>query len=333
MTMRCTVLGAGSWGTALAIQLARKGHPVALWDHKPARCEAINDGRRNPDYLRDIPLPDTLRGEPDLARALHGAELVVPVVPSHALRAVMTEAAPHLPADAIISCATKGIEDDTLQPMHAVLEQVLPDAHDRITVLSGPSFAAEVGKGLPTAVVIAGPDAPSRAAAEAFHGSGFRAYHSHDVVGACVGGSLKNVMAIACGVSDGIGLGANARAAIITRGLAEITRLAQKMGADPLTMMGLAGMGDLVLTCTGDLSRNRRVGLGLGAGKTLDDILAELGQVAEGVITARSAKRLGDKLGVELPITAQVYALLYEDKPARLALGELLGRERKAERG
>jgi len=185
---------------------------------------------------------------------------------------------------------------------------------------------------MPTAVAIAGPDDAAHIAADAFHGDAFRAYHTQDIVGTCIGGSLKNVMAIACGVSDGIGLGANARAAIITRGLAEITRLAVAMGADPLTMMGLAGMGDLVLTCTGDLSRNRRVGLALGSGRTLDDILTELGEVAEGVITARSARNLGHKIGVELPITEQVYALLYQGKPAPIAMVELLGRARTSER-
>jgi glycerol-3-phosphate dehydrogenase (NAD(P)+) len=333
LTLPCTVLGAGSWGSALAIQLARRGHEVALWDHRPERCEAINKTRKNPDYLRDCELPDSLYGEPDLQKAVAHGRLLVPVVPSHALRAVMTEAAPHVVQGTVICCATKGIEDSSLQPMHAVLELTLgADHHRNICVLSGPSFALEVGNGMPTAVVIAGEDVPAHLAAEAFHGSGFRAYHTEDVVGACIGGSLKNVMAIACGVSDGIGLGSNARAAIITRGLAEITRLAVAMGANPLTMMGLAGMGDLVLTCTGDLSRNRRVGLGLGAGKTLPDILEELGQVAEGVITARSAKKLGEKLGVDLPITEQVYALLYENKPAEEALQDLLGRRRKAER-
>jgi glycerol-3-phosphate dehydrogenase (NAD(P)+) len=201
-----------------------------------------------------------------------------------------------------------------------------------VCVLSGPSFAADVARGLPTAVVIAGADRPAHVAAEAFHGDAFRAYHTEDVVGACIGGSLKNVMAIACGVADGIGLGSNARAAIITRGLAEITRLAVAMGANPLTMMGLAGMGDLVLTCTGDLSRNRRVGLALGAGRSLDEILVELGEVAEGVLTTRSARALGRKVGVELPITEQVHALLFDGKPAAIAIVELLNRERKPER-
>jgi glycerol-3-phosphate dehydrogenase (NAD(P)+) len=206
------------------------------------------------------------------------------------------------------------------------------DAAGRVSLLYGPSFALEVARGLPTAVVVAGPDEASRVAAEAFHGDLFRTYHTDDTVGVCVGGSLKNVMAIACGVSDGLGLGNNARAAIITRGLAEITRVAVAMGANPLTLMGLAGIGDLVLTCTGNLSRNRRVGLALGQGRTLAQVLEEIGEVAEGVTTASSAYKLAARLGVEVPITAQVHAMLYEDKPAVQGLMELVGRPRRAER-
>ena len=199
------------------------------------------------------------------------------------------------------------------------------------SLLYGPSFALEVATDKPTAVVIAGPESAADWAAKAFHGGSFRTYQSDDVVGVCIGGSLKNVMAIACGVSDGVGLGANARAALITRGLAEVTRLAVAMGANPLTMMGLAGMGDLVLTCTGNLSRNRRVGLALGEGRRLQSILDELGEVAEGVKTTKSAYHLSKRLGVELPITREVFALLYEGKPATLALQDLLGRDRRAE--
>jgi glycerol-3-phosphate dehydrogenase (NAD(P)+) len=203
---------------------------------------------------------------------------------------------------------------------------------ERLSVLYGPSFAMEVAQGLPTAVVVAGEEKGAHIAAEAFHGDLFRAYHTEDVVGVCIGGSLKNVMAIACGVSDGLGLGANARAGIITRGLAEVTRLAVAMGANPLTLMGLAGIGDLVLTCTGNLSRNRRVGLALGEGRTLEQVLTELGEVAEGVTTASSAHKLANKLGVEMPITHQVHAMLHEGKPAVQAVMELMGRQRRAER-
>ncbi len=329
--MRCTVLGAGSWGTALAIQLARVGHDTVLWDRHPERCAVMNSEHRNPRYLKQISLPANLRAVPDLREATAHAELLVPVVPSHALRSVLSDAKEAVSPDQLVCCATKGIEDDTLVTMFDVCGDVL-GGPERVSMLYGPSFALEVARGLPTAVVVAGAQAAAQPAADAFHGDLFRAYHTEDVVGVCVGGSIKNVMAIACGVSDGLGLGSNARAGIITRGLAEITRLAVAMGAEPLTMMGLAGIGDLVLTCTGDLSRNRRVGLALGQGRTLASILEELGEVAEGVTTASSAHKLASRLGVEMPITEQVHALLYEDKPAQLALMALMGRERRAER-
>jgi glycerol-3-phosphate dehydrogenase (NAD(P)+) len=329
--MRCTVLGGGSWGTALAVQLARVGHDTVLWERDPARCEAINRDHLNPRYLKGEPLPRSLRADPDLAAVVARAELLVPVLPSHVLRGVLERARPHLPADAWVCCATKGIEDDTLVTMDRVCAEAL-GVPERTSLLSGPSFALEVARGLPTAVVVAGPDEASKVAADAFHGDLFRSYHTDDAVGVCVGGSLKNVMAIACGVSDGLGLGHNARAAIITRGLAETTRLAVAMGANPMTMMGLAGLGDLVLTCTGNLSRNRRVGLALGQGRTLAQVLEELGEVAEGVTTASSAFKLAARLGVEVPITAQVHAMLYQDKPAVQGLMELVGRPRRAER-
>lgn len=334
MTLPCSVLGGGSWGTALAVQLARQGHETVLWDRNPERCEVINREHRNPRYLKTERLPETLRATPDLAEAVARAELLVPVVPSHALREVMEASLPHLRPVATLCCATKGIEEERLVTMYDLLVDMLPaDLKRSVCLLYGPSFALEVVRGLPTAVVVAGPDLPAHVAAEAFHGDSFRAYHTEDVVGVCIGGSIKNVMAIACGVSDGLGLGSNARAAIITRGLAEITRLAVAMGAQPLTLMGLAGIGDLVLTCTGDLSRNRRVGLALGQGRTLDDILTELGEVAEGVTTTRSAAALARQVGVEMPITEQMHALLFEGKPVQRALADLLGRERKHERG
>ena len=250
------------------------------------------------------------------------------------MREVFTQAAPHLDAHAIVCSAAKGIENKTYDTMSDVLTEVLPERlHDRICALSGPSFAAEVARDMPTAVVVAGRDEiATHRVASAFHGSKFRVYHSEDLVGVQIGGALKNIMAIACGISDGMGLGDNARAGIITRGLAEITRVGVAKGANPLTFSGLAGLGDLVLTCTGDLSRNRRVGLALGGGKTLTQILDELGQVAEGVKTARSAFNLAGRLDVELPITEQIYRILYEDKPAAEAMMDLLARRRKAER-
>jgi len=332
MSTRCTVLGAGSWGTALAVHLGRQGHDVVVWDRNPDRCAAMNRDRRNPRYIKDVPLPDTLRAEPDLHAAVAHAQVLVPVVPSHALRDVSQRAAPSIADDAVVCCATKGIEEGSGDTMAQVLSETLAESHqDRISMLYGPSFALELGQGLPTAIVCAGHGQARERAIEAFHGGSLRVYASDDVIGVCVGGSVKNVMAIACGVSDGVGLGANARAALITRGLAEITRLAVALGANPLTMAGLAGMGDLVLTCTGNLSRNRRVGLALGEGRTLDDILDELGEVAEGVVTARSTRDLAHRLGVEMPITEQVCALLYDGKPAQQALMDLMGRRRKQE--
>lgn len=329
--MRCTVVGGGSWGTALAVQLARVGHDTRLWDRNPDRCDAMNRDHRNPRYLKEVTLPAGLVATPDLRGSVRHAELLVPVVPSHALREVLRSVKDEVRPDQIVCCATKGIEDDTLTTMFDVCAGEL-GRPERISVLYGPSFALEVAQGLPTAVVVAGVEESAHEAAEAFHGDLFRAYHTEDVVGVCVGGSIKNVMAIACGVSDGLGLGSNARAGIITRGLAEITRLAVAMGANPLTLMGLAGIGDLVLTCTGNLSRNRRVGLALGQGRTLQAILDELGEVAEGVTTASSAHKLANKLGVEMPITHQVHAMLHEGKPAVQAVMDLMGRQRRAER-
>ncbi len=332
--MKCAVIGAGSWGTALAMQLARCGHEVRQWDRDPERAARSQAERENSRYLPGLPFPDGMAVTGELAEALDGAALVVSVVPSQVTRAVAAEVAPLLAPEAVVCCASKGVEADTLCTMHEVLEQVLsPELHRRSCVLSGPSFAAEVARDLPTAVVVAGRDEVATAAvADAFHGSHFRVYHSDDVVGVELGGALKNVMAIACGIIDGAGLGMNARAALITRGLAEITRLAVARGAHPLTMAGLAGCGDLVLTATGNLSRNRRVGLGLGRGEALPAILEELGQVAEGVVTTRSAYELGRSAGVEMPITEQMYRVLYEALPVQEALYNLLERRRRAER-
>ncbi|MCB9744020.1 MAG: NAD(P)-dependent glycerol-3-phosphate dehydrogenase [Alphaproteobacteria bacterium] len=331
--MRCAVVGSGSFGTALGMQLGRCGHEVHVWDHRPERAAAHEAARENRRYLPGFRFPDNMHVTGDLALALEGAQLVVAVVPSQSMREVMREAGPLMAENAIVCSAAKGVEQGTLHTMDELLQEALP-AHlrDRVCAISGPSFAAEVARNMPTAVVVAGRDEiATHRVAGAFHGSAFRVYHSKDIVGVEVGGAIKNVMAIACGVADGMGMGLNARAAIITRGLAEITRLAVAKGADPLTLAGLAGMGDLVLTCTGDLSRNRRVGLALGQGRTLAEILEELGQVAEGVKTTRSARELGGRLGVELPITEQVYKIIYEEKPPPEALADLMGRSRKAE--
>ena len=332
--MRCAVIGAGSWGTALAMQLARAGNEVKMWSRTESAASTIEQARENLRYLPGIRLPENIRVSSNMADVLEGAALVVVVIPSQFLRNIMGEAGPLIDSQAVICCASKGVENGSLMTMHEVLVDVLPSClHAKICALAGPSFAREVAESRPTAVVVAGEsEDAAHIVAEAFHAGAFRVYHTDDMVGAELGGALKNVIAIACGVADGIGAGLNARAALITRGAAEIGRLAVRLGANPMTMAGLAGMGDLVLTCTGDLSRNRRVGLGLGEGKSLQEILDELGQVAEGVRTAQSARNLGLRAEVDMPITEEVYSMLYEDKPVPEALRDLLGRERKAER-
>ncbi|MBM4389548.1 MAG: NAD(P)-dependent glycerol-3-phosphate dehydrogenase [Deltaproteobacteria bacterium] len=331
--MNVAVIGAGSWGTALAIQAARVGHRARLWDHNTERAEVMQAERQNARYLPGLDFPEAMTVTGHMEHALDDADVCIEAVPSTALRSILPELARALPRSAPVVCATKGIEVDTLYTMDEVLGQGLPPRQP-LVMLGGPSFAREVASGMPTAVVVASRDAvANHAAAEALHGGFFRVYDTDDVVGVELGAALKNVMAIACGVSDGAGLGTNARAALITRGLAEISRVAMKRGANPLTMMGLAGLGDLVLTCTGDLSRNRRVGLGLGKGRSLREVLDELGQVAEGVVTARSAWQLAQREAVEMPITEQVYAMLYEDKPVGEVLRDLAGRGRRAERG
>jgi glycerol-3-phosphate dehydrogenase (NAD(P)+) len=331
--MRTAVVGAGSWGTALANLLAGKGHSVALWVHDPKRARALAKMRENSEYLPGFPLAPGIDPTGDLAEALDRSELIVEVVPSHAVREVMSRASRWLTAGSPLVTASKGIENGTLCTMTEVLEQVLPSAlHPSLCVLSGPSFAREVSLGLPTAVSVASrqPEV-ARAVQAAFTTSFFRAYTSDDVVGVQLGGSLKNVIAIAAGISDGLGCGANSRAALITRGLAEISRLAVKKGAHPLTLAGLSGLGDLVLTCTGEQSRNHKVGFELGRGRALSEILGGTSMVAEGVKTARSACDLGEKLGVELPICQVVCRVLYDGLAPKQAVGQLMGREPKAE--
>lgn len=333
--MRVAVIGAGSWGTALAVQLARAGNDVRVWEFDREQIDRMRSDRQNVRYMPGVEFPDNIDVSGEMGAVVAGARLVVAVTPSQFIRGAMREAGPLIPADAVVCCASKGVEQGTLMTMEEVLRDVLPTPlHGRLCFLAGPSFAREVAHGLPTAVVVAGRDTDAaHLVAEALHHGAFRVYHTDDIMGAELGGALKNIIAIACGAADGMGVGHNARAALITRGLAEISRLAVHRGANPLTLAGLAGMGDLVLTCTGDLSRNRRVGLGLGRGKTLDAILEELGQVAEGVTTARSGYELARRTGVDMPITEQIYLMLYEGKSVEAAMRDLLGRERKAERG
>jgi glycerol-3-phosphate dehydrogenase (NAD(P)+) len=331
--MRATVLGAGSWGTALASVLAGKGFPVSAWDKDRAVLEAINAKHENARYLPGAQLPASLHGIPELARALEGADLVVLAVPSHAMRAVAIEAKHHLHAGGPIVSAAKGIEQGTSMTMSEVLEDVLPvSMHPYLAFLGGPSFAKEVVRGLPTAVTVAGRwERVTKGVQDAFATPTFRPYTSTDIIGCEIGGCVKNVIAIAAGLATGMGFGENARAALITRGLAEITRLAVKKGANPLTLSGLAGLGDLVLTCSSELSRNFRVGLFLGQGKTLEDIQVELGQVAEGVLNAKSVRELAAKVQVEMPISEMVYRILYEGHSPRAGVAELMTREKKRE--
>lgn len=325
---RVAVLGAGAWGTALAKVLADKLNPTLVWSHRKDLAERIEAERENRRYLPGVALPASLSATDDLEEALRGAELVVLVVPSHALRGVVRAMRPLLPNDALVCSATKGIENDSLMLMSEMLvDELGPAVEPRLTYLSGPSFAKEVAAGMPTAVVVAGKgEAETHAVQRAFHSERLRVYSSNDVVGVEMGGALKNVIAIAAGAVDGLGFGHNSRAGLITRGLAEIGRLAAKKGANPLTLAGLSGMGDLVLTCTGDLSRNRTVGFEMGRGKTLADVLASLGHVAEGVKTAKSAYDLARRMDVDMPITTEVYRVLYEGKSPRQAVVDLMNR-------
>jgi len=331
--MRSTVLGAGSWGTALASVLASKGYAVHLWGRDPVVVEGVAARHENARYLPGTELPPSLHATTQLGKALEGAELVVLAVPSHAIRQVAIEAKHHLHAGVPIVSAAKGIEGETLMTMNEVLEDVLPVAmHPYHTFLGGPSFAREVAKQLPTAVTIAGRwERVTKAVQDAFHTRWFRPYTSNDIVGCEVGGVVKNVIAIAAGMSDGLGFGANARAALVTRGLTEIQRLAVKKGANPMTLSGLAGLGDLVLTCSSQQSRNFTVGYGLGKGRSLEEVQREIGQVAEGVRNAKTVRELAHRMHVEMPITEVIHRVLYQGIPAKQAVVDLMMRETKAE--
>ncbi|MFW6050847.1 MAG: NAD(P)H-dependent glycerol-3-phosphate dehydrogenase [Myxococcota bacterium] len=332
---RVCVLGAGSWGTALAKLLADEGKRTALWARRREQAEEIQSARENRAYLPGFRLPDLLQATSELERALDGAEMVVSVVPTHGLREVLDRASPLVPREVPIVSATKGIENDTLKLVSEIFEEHWPpELHRYLTYLCGPSFAREVAAGIPTVVSVAGRDqAVAERVQHNFATQRFRVYVTEDVVGVELGGALKNVVAIAAGVADGLGFGHNTRAALITRGLAEITRLAIHLGANPLTMAGLSGMGDLVLTCTGDLSRNRNVGLQLGKGLKLQEILEGMTMVAEGVRTAKSAYMLAEREGVDMPITTEIYRVLYEDKEPMQAVVDLMTRQLKHERG
>jgi glycerol-3-phosphate dehydrogenase (NAD(P)+) len=333
------VLGAGSWGTALAIHSARRGRPTRLWTRTAEHAAAMVAEGRNTRYLPEFPFPPGLTPTADLGEALAGAELVICGIPSHGMRGAMRAVAQwfgeHPEAKPpMYLIAAKGIEVDTLDDMHHVLAQELPLGHrERIAALGGPSFAAEVAKGLPTTVVVGSEHRRvALSIQQLLSGDGVRAYITDDILGVELGGAFKNVIALAAGIGDGAGLGQNARAGLITRGLAEMSRLAIALGALPATLSGLAGIGDLVLTCTGGLSRNRRVGIALGQGKKLQEILDEMGMVAEGVNNTLSAHRLAEREGVDMPLVATMHAILYGGMAVRDAVGALMGRALKAER-
>lgn len=326
-----SVLGAGSWGTALSMLIARNGFPVRLWDIDPGHVEAMRDRRENPRYLPGIPFPDGLDVYSDIAAASGGAGGVLVVVPSHAFRATLQRIAPLFPDGMpLLAWGTKGFDKERSVLLSEVAAELMPGAIR--AVVSGPSFAGEVARGLPTALTVA---ADTRDAAETvagwLRGGHVRVYTNDDIAGVQLGGAIKNVMAVAAGISDGLGFGANARAALITRGLAEMNRLGVALGGKPQTFMGLTGVGDLVLTCTDDQSRNRRAGIGLGRGKPLEEVLEEIGQAVEGVKTVHELYAMARRLDVDMPITEQVYRVVYEGLPPARAVETLLQREPKSE--
>lgn len=328
-----TVIGAGSYGTALAITLARNGHPVVLWGHNPEQIQKLQCDRCNQAFLPDVAFPDTLLLEADLARALAASRDVLVVVPSHVFGDVLHQLKPHLRPDARIVWATKGLEAETGRLLQDVAREVLGDDIP-LAVVSGPTFAKELAAGLPTAIALASTDTQfAEDLQQLLHcGKSFRVYSNPDFIGVQLGGAVKNVIAIGAGMSDGIGFGANARTALITRGLAEMSRLGSALGADPSTFMGMAGLGDLVLTCTDNQSRNRRFGIMLGQGKGVQEAQDSIGQVVEGYRNTKEVLALAQRHGVEMPITEQIYQVLYCHKNAREAALSLLGRTKKDEK-
>ncbi len=326
-----TVLGAGSWGTTLAILLAKNGLAVRLWCYDAVQAEEMKSKRENPTFLPGHLLPQEMEIHSDLPDALSGAGVIIVAVPSQFVESVLKNCAGFINNKAVIVSASKGIEVTSLRRVSQIIEANFPYP-EQIFVISGPNFAKEVARGLPALTVVAGRQSPDLARIQShMRTPTFRVYTNTDPVGCELGGALKNVIAIACGVADGLNLGLNARSALITRGLAEITRLGVALGADPMTFLGLAGVGDLVLTCTGDLSRNRTVGMEIGRGKSPQEVLSGMKMVAEGVKTAISVKDLSLKTGVEMPISDEVYLILHEGKDPRQAVEDLMGRDLKQE--
>ncbi|QYO70278.1 NAD(P)H-dependent glycerol-3-phosphate dehydrogenase [Vibrio cholerae] len=328
-----TVIGAGSYGTSLAISLARNGANIVLWGHDAEHMARLDADRANHEFLPGIAFPDTLIVETDLQKAVQASRDLLVVVPSHVFGIVLKSLQPHLRADSRICWATKGLEPETGRLLQDVAHDVLGDSYP-LAVLSGPTFAKELAMGMPTAISVASPDAQFvRDLQEKIHCSKtFRVYANSDFIGMQLGGAVKNVIAIGAGMSDGIGFGANARTALITRGLAEMSRLGAALGAQPETFMGMAGLGDLVLTCTDNQSRNRRFGLALGQGKDVDTAQTDIGQVVEGYRNTKEVWMLAKRMGVEMPIVEQIYQVLYQGKDARLAAQDLLARDKKMER-
>jgi glycerol-3-phosphate dehydrogenase (NAD(P)+) len=329
---RIAVLGAGSWGTALAIQLARNGVTTLLWGRDSEAMAQMEVERCNSRYLPQSPFPELLTPAADLRATLELADHVLLAVPSHAFRDTLRSITAQLKSGSHLGWATKGLEPGSRKLLHQVVAEELGEGQS-CAVISGPTFAAEVANDLPTAVTVAGSEGATVFYAGCLHGNAFRAYTSSDMVGVEIGGACKNVLAIAAGIADGLGFGANTRAALITRGLAEMMRLGVELGGQAETFMGLAGLGDLVLTCTDDQSRNRRVGLALGRGESLDEAIATIGQAVEGVKSAPEVFKLSQEIGVEMPISEQVYRVLYEGLAPHQAVEVLLGREQKAENG
>ncbi|WP_315905311.1 NAD(P)H-dependent glycerol-3-phosphate dehydrogenase [Vibrio fluvialis] len=332
-TISMAVIGAGSYGTSLAISLARNGANVVLWGHDPEHMAQLQADRANHEFLPGIDFPPSLIIESDLKKAVQASRDLLVVVPSHVFAIVLKNLQPYLREDTRICWATKGLEPETGRLLQDVAHEVLGESHP-LAVLSGPTFAKELAMGMPTAISVASPDAQFvKELQEKIHCSKtFRVYANSDFIGMQLGGAVKNVIAIGAGMSDGIGFGANARTALITRGLAEMTRLGAALGAQPESFMGMAGLGDLVLTCTDNQSRNRRFGLALGQGKDVDTAQQEIGQVVEGYRNTKEVWLLAQRMGVEMPIVEQIYQVLYQGKDARMAAQDLLARDKKAER-
>lgn len=328
-----TVIGAGSYGTALAITLARNGHSVVLWGHNSKQIKTLQQNRCNKTFLPDVPFPDLLLLEADLKQALAMSRNVLVVVPSHVFGNVLRQLKPHLRPDARILWATKGLEEKTGRLLQDVAREVL-NASIPLAVISGPTFARELATGMPTAIALASTDAQfADDLQQLLHcGKSFRVYSNHDFIGVQLGGAVKNVIAIGAGISDGIGFGANARTALITRGIAEMSRLGSALGADPSTFMGMAGLGDLVLTCTDNQSRNRRFGIMLGQGKGVLEAQRGIGQVIEGYLNTKEVLTLAQRYSVEMPITEQIYQVLYCNKNTLKAALSLLSRTKKDEK-